>query len=281
MKVRSVGIVVKRGSIEGYRLAREMLLYGRDELGLDMAIDVEISSEVPWNNVFELGRDPVDVVVVIGGDGTLLRTLHRMGEEDVPIMTVRMGRRGFLLDVPPFEALKRLRDLVEGKFRIVEYMRLKCWVLDRETSLPLALNDVVVQSWGPSKTKVTRMVVYVDEDILYAIDGDGIIVSTPVGSSAYALAAGGPVVDVELDSILVVPLAALQFNARPVVLSPNRRICIRIASGSGPAACVVDGQSVELLKPGDVVVVERAKSRARIIRFTKVNTYDRLRYAAF
>ncbi|NPA96129.1 MAG: NAD(+)/NADH kinase [Crenarchaeota archaeon] len=280
-RIKRVGVVVKKGSLDSAKLARELLEYGARELELEMMLDCEASSEVLWSNVFRLGVDPIDAVVVIGGDGTLLRTLHRLGDRQVPIMTVRMGRRGFLLDVPPFEAVNRLRDLAEGRFSIVEYMRLRATIASNGFSMPPALNDVVIQSWGPSKTKVTRLVVYVDEDILYSIDGDGVIVATPIGSSAYALAAGGPVVDVELESVVVVPLAAMQFNAKPVVLSPRRKISIRVASGSGPAACVVDGQSVELLKPGDMVLIERAPVPAKIIRFARVNSYDRLRYVAF
>ncbi len=278
--IKRVGIVVKKGSPESAKLARELLEYGSRELGLEMLLDCEASSEVLWRDVFRLGVDSVDAVIVIGGDGTLLRTLHRLGDKQVPIMTVRMGRRGFLLDVPPFEAVSRLRDLAEGRFSVVEYMRLRATISSNGISMPPALNDVVIQSWGPSKTKVTRLVVYVDEDILYSIDGDGVIVATPIGSSAYALAAGGPVVDVNLESIVVVPLAAMQFNAKPVVLSPSRKVMVRVASGSGPAACVVDGQSVELLRPGDVVTIEKASTPAKIIRFAKVNAYDRLRYVA-
>jgi len=278
LKIGTVGVVVKKGSEQGYALARDLLLYGVEELGLDMVVDEEVADGVSWSKTFRVGVDPVDVIVVIGGDGTLFRTLHKLGEMQIPIMTVRMGRRGFLLDVPPFEARDRLRDLVEKRFRIVEYMRLKAEIEGREYALPLALNDIVVQSWGPSKTKVVRMVVYVEDDILYAVDGDGVILSTPLGSSAYALAAGGPIVDSELESLVVVPLAPLQFNAKPIVLSPDKTVRVRIAMGSGPAACIVDGQSIELLKPGDIVVVRRAKSSAKIIRFSRINTYARLRY---
>ncbi len=279
-RVRRIGVVVKKGSVEGAKLAKELLEYGSNELGVEMLLDCESSGDVLWDSVFRLGVDPVDVVIVIGGDGTLLRTLHRLGDSQVPIMTIRMGRRGFLLDVPPFEALDKLRSLVEGKFEVVSYTRLRATLMDTGIVLPPALNDVVVQSWGPSKTKVTRLVVYVDEDILYSVDGDGIIVATPIGSSAYALAAGGPVVDTDLDAIVVVPLAAMQFNAKPVVLSCSRKIIVRIAGGSGPAACVVDGQSIELLRPGDRVLIERAPTPAKIIRFSRVNSYDRLRYVA-
>lgn len=277
MSIRSVGVAVKRGSEQGYAIARELLIYGK-ELGLDMLVDEEVVEDVNWSNTFRLGIDPVDVIVVIGGNGTLCRTLHKLGDMVIPIMTVRMGRRGFLLDVPPSEARDRLRDLVEGRYTVVDYMRLRVTIESRESALPLALNDVVVQSWGPSKTKVVRMDVYVDEDMLYSVDGDGVIVSTPLGSSAYALAAGGPLVDTDLESLIVVPLAPLQFNAKPVVLSPKRVVRIHVAMESGPVACVVDGQSIELLKPGDTVKVYKAEKPAKIIRFARVNTYARLRY---
>ena len=271
-----IGVVPKRGSVHAAAIARELLVFG-EELGVEMVVSREVADEVRWDKTFVVGVDDVDYIVVVGGDGTLLRLLHRLGDSDTPVMTVRMGRRGFLLDVPPFEAKARLRDLVEGRFVVEEYMRISARIEGRGLELPPALNDVVVSSWGPTKTKVVRLVVYRDDDPVYSVEGDGVVIATPVGSTAYSLAAGGPIVDSGLEAILVTPLAPMQPALRPVVLSADSVVRVRVGSDSGPAACVVDGQVVEVLRPGDIVAVSKASKPARIVRFTRTPTYARLR----
>ncbi len=277
-----VGFVAKRGSPKAYDLTKELIEYSEKELGFNVFVESEICEDIQWNKCFNLGVDDIDVVVVIGGDGTLLRALHKMNDRIIPIMTIRMGRRGFLLDVPPFEAKQRLKDLAEGRYHIVNYMRLRASIhrdMGSDLELPQALNEIVIQSWGPTKTKIIRLTIEVDEEELYAVDGDGVIVATPLGSTAYSLAAGGPIVDCELEGIVVTPLAPLQFYAKPVVLAPNKRIYVRVAHGSGPGAVVVDGQSVEVVRPEDIVVVEKSPFPAKIIRFSRVSTLARIRYS--
>ncbi len=276
--IKTIGVVVKHGSTTGYEIARKVLEYGSDALGLEMLLDEEVSIDINWRNTFSLCRDKVDVIMVIGGDGTLFRTLHKLGENVVPIMTVKAGRRGFLLDVYPEEVLDRLKDLVEGRYRLVEYMRLGTSIEGRYSRvLPLAINDVVVTNYTSLRTKIIRIRLSVDGDELYRVDGDGIVIATPLGSSGYALSAGGSLIDIDLEAVLITPIAPIQFNAKPVVLAPSRRIDIEVLSESGPAACIVDGQSIETVYPGEVIEVSRAKSKVPIIRFRYVNSYARLK----
>jgi len=274
-----IGVAPKKGSVHAALIAKELLVYGEQELGVEMLISKEVIDEVSWDKSFVVGVDDVDFIVVVGGDGTLLRILHRLGDKDIPIMTVRMGRRGFLLDVPPFEARSRLKDLVEKRFVIEEYMRIQVAIDGRSSVLPPALNEVMVSSWGPTRTKVVRLTVYKDEDLVCSVDGDGVIVATPIGSTAYSLAAGGPIIDSELKVMVITPLAPMQLGLRPVVIPADSVVRIKIGSDSGPAACIVDGQDIEVLKPGDSIVVTRAPKPARIVRFTRIPTYARLRYA--
>ncbi|MEM3967022.1 MAG: NAD(+)/NADH kinase [Ignisphaera sp.] len=276
MDIRRVGIVVKKGSSQGYEIAHRLLSYGSSVLGLDMHIDEEALPDIKWDRMFKVGIDPVDLVVVIGGDGTFLRTFHRLGLLDIPIMGVRLGRRGFLLDIKPDEALDRLRDAVEGRFRLVEYMRLEVSLDTSSTSIPLALNDVVIAGWRYTRAKVVSLSIYVNGEYIYGIDGDGVIVATPLGSSAYALSAGGPIIDVDLESIIIVPLAPIQFNAKPIVLPPSKVVEVRTSGDSDPIACIVDGQSIEVVEPGRSIVVRRSARSAKVLRFHRVNTYARL-----
>lgn len=276
LNIRRIGVTVKKGSVQGYEIAQKLLSYGDEVLGLDMYIDEEALSDIKWSKVFRIGRDLIDLIAVIGGDGTFLRTLHRIGRMEIPVMAIKIGRRGFLLDVKPEEALERLRDVVEGRYTVLEYMRLEAFSDRLRTSMPLALNDIVVVAWSYTRAKIISLSIYVDGEHLYSIDGDGVIVATPLGSSAYALSAGGPIVDVDLESMIVVPLAPIQFNAKPVVLSSNKTVEVRILSDSGPTACIVDGQSIEMVNPGETIVIRKATSRAKVLRFHRVNTYARL-----
>ncbi len=277
MNIKRIGIVVKKGSSQGYEIAQRLLLYIDSTLGLDVYIDEEVLSDVKWDKVFRVGVDPVDLIIVIGGDGTFLRTFHRIGSLDIPVMGIRIGRRGFLLDVKPDEALDRLRDAIEGKYKLVEYMRLETLLNTLKMSIPLALNEVVIARWSYMRARAISLSMYIDGEYIYSIDGDGVIVATPLGSSAYSLSAGGPIIDVDLESIVIVPLAPIQFNAKPIVIPPSKVVEIRTSGDSDPIACIVDGQSTEIVKPGSSITIRRSMNKAKVVRFHKVDTYARLR----
>jgi len=276
LKIQTVGLTAKRGSAEAYSIARRIMEFASKELGLDILIDSELVDEISWDEEFTVGVDKVDALIVVGGDGTLFRTLHRLGSMDVPIMTVRAGKRGFILDVLPIEVEERLRDFVEGRYLLLSLMKLDMEFDGLDYSMPSAVNDIAFVSWGPSRTKVVRLSVEVDGQHLYYVEGDGIVVSTPLGSSAYVLSAGGPLVDVELDSITVAPIAPSQLFVRPVVLSPSRTVTVRVSRDSGPVACVVDGQEVALMLPGTSANIRRSQTRFTLVRFKRFNTFSRL-----
>lgn len=276
MNIKRIGIVVKKGSSQGYEIAQKLLLYINNTLGLDVYIDEEALHDIKWDKILRVGVDPVDLIVVIGGDGTFLRTLHRIGFLDIPVMGIRVGRRGFLLDVKPDEALDRVKDVIEGRYKLVEYMRLETTLNSLKKSIPLALNEVVIAGWRYTRARVISLSIYVNDEHIYNIDGDGVIVATPLGSSAYALSAGGPIIDVDLESIVIVPLAPMQFNAKPIVIPPNKVVEIRTSSDGDPITCIVDGQSIEVVKPGGSIIIRRSMNRAKVLRFHKVDTYARL-----
>ncbi len=225
--------------------------------------------------VFKLEAPGVDIVAVIGGDGTLLRVLHMLGDPRIPIMAIRMGRRGYLLDVTPIEISDRIEDLTKGRYRIVEYMRLG--IRDSETIYPPALNEVAVVSTGMGRSKVIRLKIYKDDKPLYFMEGDGVIVATPIGSTAYSMAAGGPILDHNLKGFVITPLAPVQTWLRPIVVDANSKIRVLIAEDSPEAYAIIDGQFSVKLQPGRSLVVERHPDPARVIRFHDIdNAYERL-----
>lgn len=273
----SIGVTVKKGDERGYQLARRMLEFIERVLGFTALLDVELAYDVGWDKTFVVGEDHVDALVVIGGDGTLFRTLHRLGWRcDTPVLTVKLGRRAFLLDIAQEEALERLKDFAAGRYRIEEYIRLEVtWGEDRRA--PPVLNDVVLSSWGTPKAKVVGLSVYVDDEHLYSFKGDGLIVATPIGSTAYTLSAGGPIVDTKVGALVITPIAPLQFYAKPVVASSSSIVKVRVAEDSGPVAVVVDGQPLEALGPGEEVTARSSQCTAKIVRFRRLSVYERLR----
>ncbi|MEM0027733.1 MAG: NAD(+)/NADH kinase [Ignisphaera sp.] len=270
-----IAVVVRRDCEKCGIIAKNVLEYGRSELGIDMCIDIEVADQIQWSNICRVGYDHIDAAIVIGGDGTLFRFLHRIGDQcNIPIFTVKAGRRNFLMEVAPEDVLKRLRDFVDGRYMVEEYIRIRPRIRNRNSTLPPAINDVVVAGWGSSKFKVINLDVYVDEEKLYSVAGDGVIIATPVGSTAYALSAGGPVLDHSLNCLVIVPVAPIQFNARPVVIPSEKRVSIRVVDGE--AVAVVDGQVAENLFPGDVVEVVRESCTVKLVRFERFSTYARL-----
>lgn len=224
-------------------------------------------------NTFDLLKETPDIIIVVGGDGTLLRTVQLLGDRQPAIMTIRYGRRGFLLDVSPYEIKERIRDLVEGKYFIVRYMRLQAEIIDRGVKTPYALNEVAVVQ---PEFKVVRLHLFKDDEPVYSMDGDGVIIATPVGSTAYSLSAGGPIVDPEVEAMIITPLNPLQLYLRPIIVPPSSKITVSIRSDSPIATLLVDGQYSIRVEPGETIGVTKAPTPARIIRFQKVPVYERV-----
>lgn len=282
-----IGIYFKRFS----RLAAEVALKVAEECSrrnLDVYIERTLIENEDLENkdivdlmkkysvgVFKLETPGVDVIAVIGGDGTLLRVFHMLGNPRIPIMAIRMGRRGYLLDVTPIEISDRIEDLTKGRYKIVEYMRLS--IRDNETIYPPALNEVAIVSIGMGRSKVIRLKIYKDDKPLYFMEGDGIIVATPIGSTAYSMAAGGPILDHSLKGFVITPLAPVQTWLRPIVVDANSKIRVLIAEDSQEAYAIIDGQFSVKLQPGRSLVVERHPDPAKVIRFHDIdNAYERL-----
>lgn len=203
--------------------------------------------------------DPAaDLVIVIGGDGTILRTVQQMGRQ-VPLIGINWGEVGFLADLEPPQALSFLARL-PGRFGIEERMR----VAFRKDGVHLgdALNEALIVTTRPAK--MLRFSVIVDGAPAGQFRADGLLVSSPTGSTAYAMSAGGPIVDPKVQGILLVPLAPYLLSSRPHVISSERRIEIRLES-SKPAHLVIDGQRTVELGEDDTIGVARSKAPALFV----------------
>ncbi len=270
-----IGVVPKLNSPEALQLAK-LVLKSAENKGLAAFLDARARELVSWDKFFYVGKDSVDMIIVVGGDGTVLNTLHLLGDSDVPIATIRYGRRGFLCDVPPYEYSEMISRIASGDYKLVEYMRLKGEVKGVGETPP-ALNELAIVSSGSGRAKVTRLYVHKDGEELYRrLVGDGVIVATPVGSTAYSLAAGGPVVDPSMRALIVTPLASITLCTRPVILPPNSEVRVTVARDSPEALLIVDGAFSVTLKPRDSVIIREYRKPAKFARFYLGDYYVRI-----
>jgi len=270
-----VGLVVRPSSDVAERIALEVIQRVK-EAGWEPLIEVESAEAYPRSlgglRTFSLDRNPPGKVIVIGGDGTLLRTAIKAGDNDLVFMAVRAGKRGFLLDVDEMELSKRIPEFLRGEFEIVEHQRIRAEVEGATT--PCALNDIVVFT---AEGQMVRLNVMIRGERVMGLDGDGLVISTTTGSTAYSLNAGGPIIDPRLDVIVLTPLNPVQLYLRPVVMSRSEQLTISLKEDSSAAYLVIDGQIKYPLRPGASVSVGPCPRPLRVARFNWwANYYERL-----
>jgi NAD+ kinase len=218
-----------------------------------------------------------NVVVVFGGDGTILHAARAAAPHGIPILGVNLGGFGFLAEVNGPEVERALHRLLEGDFQLDERMMLRACVEHEGRTIQefLALNDIVVTKSGYARLLTLRT--FVNAEHLATHLADGLIVATPTGSTAYSLSAGGPIVHPAVEGIVLTPIAAHSLNARAVVVSAGDTIKIQVEPIGAPPILTVDEQEGYPLQPGDEVRVERSPHRTRLVRLGHGGFYSILR----
>ncbi|MFT3929956.1 MAG: NAD(+) kinase [Spongiibacteraceae bacterium] len=207
-----------------------------------------------------------DLIIVVGGDGSLLAAARTLARFDVPVLGVNRGRLGFLTDVSPDEIEQRVGEVLDGQFRIEKRFLLD--VMMKRNGEPIgtadALNDVVVNS-GTS-ARMIEFELYIEGEFVYRQRSDGLIVSTPTGSTAYSLSGGGPIMHPKLDAIVLVPMFPHTLSSRPIVVDGNSEIKIVICETAGtqlPVTC--DGQVNLTAQAGDSVYITKKPHKLKMI----------------
>lgn len=218
-----------------------------------------------------------DLVIVLGGDGSILRTARWLGYRQVPVLGVNLGRLGFLADVSSDEVEKAFADLAAGRFRCVGHLMLECDIVREGTVLhrELGLNETSILA-GPPFSMI-EIALHVDGELATTYRADGLIVSTPVGSTAHNLSAGGPIVRKDLEAFIFTPLNPHTLTNRPVVDSAAREYELVVPRPNAGSACVVDGRVIASLASGDRIRVRRAAPRFTLIQTREHGYYRTLR----
>lgn len=228
------------------------------------------------------GKNPVDtsaadIAIVFGGDGSILRAGRQMAERQIPVLGVNLGKLGFLADIQPDELEGTLQLLREGRFKIVDHLMLDCTVLldERVVARSLGLNEVAVLGGPPYN--ILEIDLYASGDLAASYSCDGLIISTPIGSTAHNLSAGGPIVRKDVPAVVIVPISPHTLTVRPVVDSADQTFELRVAQPNRSTSVVVDGQAICGVEAGTRIRIRRSSSVFRLIEVEGRNYYRTLR----
>jgi len=207
--------------------------------------------------------DGLDLVVSLGGDGTMLRAIHLVGGSGTPVLGVNVGQLGYLTEIDPADAEKALERFSVGAHLIEERMLLEVSV--RSTgATALALNEAVLEKTATGHT--VRLAVEIDGELWTTYAADGLIVATPTGSTAYSLSARGPIVAPELRALVLTPVSPHMLFDRSMLFGPATALTLEVA-GFRPASLSVDGQNLGVLAQGDAITCSASAATARLVRF--------------
>lgn len=215
-----------------------------------------------------------DILISLGGDGTMLRLARQVAERGTPILGVNLGKLGFLAEVSLESLDDCLAEILKGDYLIAERMMLQA-ATSKSSKTYIALNDIVVDKFGTSR--VLDFETYVDSEYLATFTADGIILSTPTGSTAYALANGGPIVTPQNQSITISPICPHSLTARPVIVPDDSVIRIKVASAMHRVHLTADGQDEVFVRPPTEISIRKAPFTARLVKRRNTSYYDLLR----
>jgi NAD+ kinase len=215
-----------------------------------------------------------DMIISLGGDGTILSTARLVGNRQIPILGVNLGKLGFLAEVSPNEAFEFIKRICKGDYRIEDRMVLEAKVTGREETY-FGLNDIVIDKAG--STRVVDIETYINDEYLITYTADGLIISTPTGSTAYSLAAGGPIVVPSSEVITLAPICPHTLTARPIVIPDDSIIKVKIEFYDKEILLTADGQIEFKLKPPVEILVKKANYKVKLVKRPEVSYFDLLR----
>ncbi len=276
--LKKVGVYAKKNHPDAEQLA--LLICERLQRdGIEVLLEDSLAEQIGQVNGYAEEELPaqVDLVIVLGGDGTLISVARKIGERNVPILGVNLGRLGFLTEVTRDELPGMLELLASGKFQVSDRMMLDA-IIHRdgeEVGRYTVLNDVVINKGALAR--IIDMETSVDGRHLSTYKADGLIISTPTGSTGYSLAAGGPIIFPEINSLVITPICPHMLTNRPIIVWSRSVIEIKVKFEDDVVFFTADGQVGRKLLPGDVVEVRRSESRTRLVSSPSKDYFEILR----
>ncbi|MDJ0892388.1 MAG: NAD(+) kinase [Gammaproteobacteria bacterium] len=275
-----VGLIAKKDDERVEETVQSLIRY-LVERRLPFVLDSECATVVPDGGLDVRSRESLcascDLIIVIGGDGTLLNTAHTLSSKDVRMLGINLGRLGFLTDISRHEMTQQLDEVFAGRFQEEERFLLHVAVVRdaRQVASNDSLNDVVVHRWRTAR--LITLDTYVDGSFVNTQRSDGLIVSTPTGSTAYALSGGGPILHPALNAIVLVPICPHTLSNRPIVVDADGQVEIVISGARDSAQLTCDGQTTLELTMNDRIVLRKKEVGITLIHPTGYDYYATLR----
>jgi NAD+ kinase len=225
----------------------------------------------------DLSSGDADLVIVMGGDGSMLRAAHQMAHRQLPVIGVNLGNLGFLAGLQPNELEVMLPEVAAGRYRVIEHLMFECSIIrgGKSNEPLLGLNEVTVLA-GPPFAMIDIQL-YVDGDLATTYSCDGLIVSTPVGSTAHSLSAGGPILRKDLQAFVVSPISPHTLTNRPVVDTADRIYEVVVPEPNQGTSLVIDGRVQGLLTGEDRVRIVRSTASFQMVEVAGQGYYRTLR----
>ncbi|MCK9238414.1 MAG: NAD(+) kinase [Thiopseudomonas sp.] len=275
---RNIGIIGRLGSARALDTIRRLIRY-LNGLHLQVILDEGIADMLPGHNLQTSSRkllgEVCDLVIVVGGDGSMLGAARALVAHSTPVLGVNRGSLGFLTDISPENLEEQVAEVLNGNYLVEQRFLLEAEVRRGDTPVGQgdALNDIVLH---PGKS--TRMIafeLFIDGQFVYRVKADGLIIATPTGSTAYALSAGGPIMHPRIDAIVIVPMYPHTLSSRPMVVAADSELKIVLDSEMSIYPIVsCDGQNHITCAPGDTLHIKRKPKKLRLIHPFEHNFYE-------
>jgi NAD+ kinase len=257
--------------IHAFFQGRDIALYTADSKQSNLSVNVSLARELAaWPEL-------IDLIIVVGGDGTILRAARDLAHWEIPILGINVGHKGFLAEIEVEQMDRYLQYLLSGRYDYRERMMLEAIVRrgGKEQARHLALNDIVI-SRGPF-SRIIKLDTYINGEYLESYSGDGIVVASPTGSTGYSLSAGGPIINPALELLIIIPICPHSLYNRAVIITGSESVELKVGSGQSQAVLTADGQVGLTLEDNDAITVRRAAQKVKLVRFADNSFYRLLR----
>ncbi|MCK5577967.1 MAG: NAD(+)/NADH kinase [Planctomycetes bacterium] len=236
---------------------------------------------VDLTNKLKLNRTKADLVLVLGGDGAIISTARRLGSNSIPVVGINLGRFGFMAEYSLSELKESFQKILKGKLPSSKRMMIQCevWRGRKKAGSFMSLNDVVITRGTISRMIYLRLAINKKEMTVFG--ADGVVVSTPVGSTAHSLSAGGPLLHPSMRALTVTPICAHTLSMRPLVIPVDQEVTLELAGESQEVVLTVDGQIFMYLHENDRVVLKASRHVFHLIGNDRRSFYDILREKLF
>ncbi|MFH2013081.1 MAG: NAD(+)/NADH kinase [Pseudomonadota bacterium] len=276
--MKKIGIIAKPNKTEAIEVAKNLVGW-LSERSIEIFLDSALASLIKHPNSYDLAKIPslVDMIIVLGGDGTLLSVARAIGNRNVPILGVNLGGLGFLTAITLDELYPVLESVIRGDYKLSNRTALKVSLHRKGKKVDecRVLNDAVINKGALAR--IIDLEISIDGKYLTTFKADGLIICTPTGSTAYSLSAGGPIVYPPLHSVIITPICPHTLTNRPLILPDNVTIEVILNSSNEDVFLTLDGQVGFAFDTDSMLEIKKAKSRIHLIEPLHKNYFEVLR----